>query len=65
MLLKAAAAFTIAAALLGTGPLAGPLGPGWQRVRADLAAARPEARLAAEFRLLFRSGMPRPDGADR
>jgi len=65
MLLKAAAAFGIAAALMGTGPLAGPLNPGWLRVKADLAAARPQTRLAAQAHVLFHSGEPRPEPADR
>jgi hypothetical protein len=63
MILKAAVAFGIAAALMGTGPLAGPLGPGWLRVKADLAEARPQVRLAAQAHDLFHSGMPRPDDA--
>jgi hypothetical protein len=65
MLLKAAAAFGIAAALMGTGPFAGPLSPGWLRVKADLAAARPQARLAAQAHVLFQSGEPHPEPADR
>jgi hypothetical protein len=63
MIFKAAAAFGIAATLMGTGPLAGPLAPGWLRVEADLADARPQARLAAQTHDLFRSGMPRLDDA--
>lgn len=65
MLLKAAAAFGIAAALMGAGPLAGPLSPGWLRVKADLANAHPQARLAAQAEGLFHSGLPRPDNATR
>jgi len=71
MLFKAAAAFGIAAALMGTGPLAGPLGPGWLRVKADLADAHPQARLAAQAHEMFRSGSagdsvaPRPDAQAR
>lgn len=65
MLLKAAAAFGIAAALMGTGPLAGPLSPGWLRVKVDLAEARPQARLAAQTHDMFHSGLPRPDEAAR
>lgn len=71
MILKAAAAFGIAATLMGTGPLAGPLGPGWLRVKADLADAHPQARLAAQAHALFRSGgasdrvASRPDNAAR
>ncbi len=61
MLLKAAFAFGIAATLMGTGPFAG--NPGWLRVRQELAAARPQARLAAQAEALFHSGLPRPDGA--
>ncbi len=56
MLLKAAAAFAVAAALMGTGPLAGPPGPGWLRVKAGLDAAHPQARLAAQAARLFHSG---------
>ena len=65
MLFKAAAAFGIAAAVMGTGPLAGPLNPGWQRVKAGLAAARPQARLASQAAALFQPGLPRPAGVDR
>lgn len=62
MLLKAAA-FGIAATLMGTGPLAG--NSGLLRVKADLGAARPQARLAAQAEALFHSGLPRPAGAHR
>jgi hypothetical protein len=75
MIFKAAIAFGIAAALMGTGPLkdlvSGPLNPGWLRVRADLAHAHPQARLVAQAHALFRSGSasdsvaPRPDNAAR
>ena len=61
MLLKAATAFGIAATLMGTGPLAG--NSGWLRVKAELAAARPQARLAAQAQALFRTGLPHPAGA--
>jgi hypothetical protein len=59
MLLKAVAAFAIAGAVMGTGPLAGPLGPGWLKVKADLAAAHPQVRLAAQAQDLFHSGLSR------
>jgi hypothetical protein len=64
-LFKAAAGFCLAPALLGTGPFAGPADPHWELVKADLAAARPQARLqeslAGQARTLFRTGTPRPD----
>jgi hypothetical protein len=58
MLFKAAAAFGIVAALMGTGPLAGPLNPGWLRVKAELAAAQPQKRLAVQAQALFHSATP-------
>ena len=63
MLLKVPAAFAVAAMLMGTGPLAGPLSPGWLRVKADLAAAQPQARLATQAHVLLHSATPRPDAA--
>jgi hypothetical protein len=61
MLLKFAAAFAIAATLMGTGPLPG--NPGLLLVKAELAAAGPQARLAAQVDALFQSGLPHPAGA--
>ncbi|MBV9550458.1 MAG: hypothetical protein JO256_12385 [Alphaproteobacteria bacterium] len=63
MLLKAALSFGVAATLLGSGPLAGT--PGLLRVKAELAAARPQAKLAARAEVLFHSGLPRPAGTHR
>jgi hypothetical protein len=60
LLFKAAAAFTVAAWYLGTGPFAGPPDPHWDTVRADLAAARPRERLALQAQALFQAGSPRP-----
>lgn len=60
LLFKAGTAFAVAAYLLGTGPFAGPADPHWEVVRADLAAARPQERLAAQMATLFRPGKPRP-----
>jgi len=65
VLLNAAAGFALAAWFLGTGPFAGPPDPHWETVRADLAAARPQARLAAQASVLFPAGMPRPAMAIR
>jgi hypothetical protein len=59
-LLNAAAGFAFAAWILGTGPFAGPPNPHWDVVKADLAAARPQARLAAQAESLFPAGLPRP-----
>jgi hypothetical protein len=63
-LFKAAAAFTLAATILGIGPFAGPPSPHWEDVRADLAAARPREKLAEQARTMFRPGTPRPDADD-
>ena len=63
-LFNAVAAFCLAAAVLGTGPFAGPAAPHWEAVKADLAAVRPQERLAAQVGTLFRAGTPHPD-ADR
>ena len=60
-LFKAAAAFSFAATILGIGPFAGPVDPHWQDVRADLAAARSQERLAEQVWTVFRPGTPRPD----
>ena len=60
LLFKAGTAFAVAAYLLGTGPFAGPADPHWELVRADLAAAHPQERLAAQLATLFRPGTPRP-----
>ena len=63
-LFNAVAAFCLAAAVLGTGPFAGPAAAHWEAVKADLAAARPQARLherlAGQVGALFRAGTPRP-----
>ena len=59
-LFKAAAAFSLAAYILGTGPFAGPADPHWEAVQADLAAARPQERLAEQVRTVFHPGTPRP-----
>jgi len=63
MLLKVPAAFAVAALLMGTGPLSGPLSPAWLRVKADLAGAHPAARLAVQAHVLLHSATPRPDAA--
>lgn len=60
LIFKAGTAFTVAAYLLGTGPFAGPADPHWDVVRADLAAARPQERLAAQMEALFSAGKPHP-----
>ncbi|HJR57164.1 MAG TPA: hypothetical protein VJ798_11335 [Rhizomicrobium sp.] len=60
LLFKAGTAFAVAAYFLGTGPFAGPADPHWEVVRADLAAARPQERLAAQMAILFRPGTPHP-----
>jgi len=59
-LLNAGVGFAFAAWLLGTGPFAGPPDPHWDVVKADLAAARPQARLAAQAEFLIPAGLPRP-----
>ena len=64
LLFKAGTAFAVAAYFLGTGPFAGPPDPHWEVVKADLAAARPQERLAAQMATLFHPGKPHPD-ADR
>lgn len=61
LIFKAGTAFAVAAYMLGTGPFAGPADPHWELVKADLAAARPQERLAAQVATLFRPGTPRPD----
>lgn len=61
LMLKALAAFAVAAWFMGNGPFAGSLNPHWQAVAADLAAAHPEAKLAQQAEYLFRSGTPHPD----
>jgi hypothetical protein len=59
-LFKAATAFALAAWLLGEAPFAGPPDPHWDIVRADLAAAHPRERLAAQLGTLIQAGQPRP-----
>jgi hypothetical protein len=61
LILKAGAAFTVAAYFLGTGPFAGLPDPHWEAVKADLEAARPQERLAEQVRTVFRPGTPHPD----
>lgn len=58
LLFKAGTAFAAAAWLLGYGPFSGPPAPRWDAVRAELAAAQPRARLAAQAETLFQAGMP-------
>jgi len=47
---------------MGIGPFAGPGSASWDAVRADLAAARPQAQLAAQAEALLSAAgmMPRP-----
>ncbi len=59
-LLNAGAGFAFAAWILGAGPFAGPPDPHWDVVRADLAAAHPQARLVAQADILIPAGMPLP-----
>ena len=61
LLFNALAAFTAAAWFTGAGPFAGPADRHWQAVAADLAAAKPHARLTKQFHNLFQSGTPRPE----
>ena len=60
LLLNAGTGFALGAWFLGIGPLAGFSTPYWDVVRADLAAAHPRQKLAAQMGGLFPTGMPRP-----
>ena len=60
LLLNAGTGFALAAWFLGTGLLAGFSTPHWDVVRADLAAAHPRQKLAAQLCGLFPAGTPRP-----